>query len=82
MQSMGPMGSGTLEDINLAADNISFADSSTAKRLKKENFERKHRFQCTFCLGKACSKEQWQKCANPAIHGLHSNMIEDKIIGS
>ena len=73
-----------MEDLQMAASNISFADdtTSTAKKVQKENFAKKHRFQCTFCLGKACSKEKWQKCANPIIHGLHSNMIEDKIIGS
>ena len=31
--------------------------ASTKSNLKHENFSRKHRFQCTFCLGKACSKE-------------------------
>ena len=50
--------------------------------MKLEKFSRKHRFQCTFCFGKACTKEQWQRCKNPIIEGLHSNLIMDKIIGS
>ena len=48
----------------------------------KEDFRKVQRFQCTFCFGKNCSKEQWQKCPNPIIHGLHSNLVEGKFIAS
>ena len=65
--------------VSFAAENDR---SSTTSNLKHEKFSRKHRFQCTFCFGKACAREQWRKCQNPVIEGLHSNMIEDKMIGS
>ena len=44
----------------MADRGISYADDvsmSTKSNIKRENFERKHRFQCTFCFGKACAVE-------------------------
>lgn len=72
------------ESFSMVGECISFADdvSQSTKTVKHEKFSRKNRFVCTFCLGKACTKERWEKCANPVIRGLHSNMIEDKLIGS
>lgn len=37
---------------------------------------------CQFCGGKSCKHEDWTKCESPAIKGLHSNWINDKIIAS
>ena len=72
------------ESMRQAADYISFADNTemVGKNLTKENFSRVNRFQCTFCFGSACTKERFEKCKDPYIHGLHSNLIEGKIIGS
>ena len=59
------------DDFSGVANNISFAavgtgagmveteGSVTGKQFKRDKFSRKNRFQCTFCLGKGCSKEQW-----------------------
>lgn len=58
-------------------------DTTTSQvKSKAMNFSRRHQFQCTFCFGKACAKEQWRRCKDPIITGLHSNMICDRIIGS
>ena len=55
----------------------------TGKHVQRDKFSRKNRFICTFCLGKNCSKELWQKTKGEiAIRGLNSNLIEDKIVGS
>ena len=56
-------------DLRRIADNISFAENTSSDpSLKKAKFARKHRFQCTFCFGKACTKEQWQKCKGTSLH--------------
>jgi hypothetical protein len=34
------------------------------------------------CMGKWCKHENWLKCDNPAIKGLHSEWVEDLLIGS
>ena len=91
-QSPGMAKGKNLVDFTQVADNISYAaaagldDSSVISltgKLKREKFDRKNRFQCTFWFGKNCSKEVWTKCKGPlAIQGLHSNMIEGKLIGS
>ena len=61
------------EDFSGVAGNISFAapvglnrnetdpSVSVTGGFKREKFSRKHRFQCTFCFGKNCSKELWTK---------------------
>ena len=67
---------------NIASFAAADDNTSTKSNLKSVAFERKHRFQCTFCFGKACKSEQWRRCKDPVIEGLHSNLIEDKIIGS
>ena len=66
------------------ADRISFADQDIGlkSQVTVDKFSRKNRFQCTFCFGGGCVKEKYTKCKEPIIEGLHSNMIENKIIGS
>jgi len=33
-------------------------------------------------MGKSCKHENYKKCANPAIHGLHSEYVAGIMIGS
>ena len=44
--------------------------------------EKKNSFICNFCGGKGCNHEDWTRCKNPAIRGLHSNWINSDIIAS
>ena len=37
---------------------------------------------CRFCGGATCKHEDWTRCENPAIEGLHSNWITASIIAS
>jgi hypothetical protein len=48
----------------------------------KDDFREKTRLLCTFCGGKTCKHENWLKCADPAIQGLHSNWINADIVAS
>lgn len=50
--------------------------------MKGVHFEEKTKLHCRFCGGKTCKHEDWTKCVNPAIEGLHSNWINEHIIGS
>ena len=52
------------------------------RRIKPEGFARKTKFLCKFWGGKKCKNENWSLCKDPAIMGLHSNWINDKIIAS
>ncbi len=47
-----------------------------------DDFEEKTKIHCRFCGGKSCKHENWKLSNNPAIEGLNSNWINDKIIAS
>lgn len=51
----------------------------TTKRL---DFPKKVKAICRFCGGRSCPKENWKKCAEPAVQGLHSNWVTPHIIAS
>jgi len=74
------------------AGKLGFRKGSLANRMglalvkrvstQSAKFDSKGGFICTFCLGKACVKENYKLCDNVVIHGLHSNMISDILIAS
>jgi len=49
---------------------------------KKNTFKLKDQFQCLFCGGKTCKHEDYKNHPNPAITGLHSDLIDDNIYAS
>jgi hypothetical protein len=50
--------------------------------VKATSFTEKTQLHCRFCGGSSCKHEDWTKCTNPAIKGLHSNWITDHLIAS
>ncbi len=59
--------------------SMSSPDRLTTKSLE---FPKRVKALCRFCGGKSCSKENWKKCQQPAIKGLHSNWVTKDIIAS
>jgi hypothetical protein len=52
-------------------------------KFEAREFDRKTKLHCSVaCMGKWCKHENWKKCDNPAIKGLHSEWVEDLMIGS
>lgn len=49
---------------------------------KKNLYPLKDQFRCLFCGGKNCPHEDYTKHKNPAIHGLHSDLLDDCIYAS
>ena len=56
--------------------NIQCTPSAKVDKRKSDvtsiGFKNKGAMACTFCFGKACKHEDWTRCKNPAIRGLHS----------
>lgn len=49
---------------------------------KQTDIKRKGSFICTFCFGSNCRVEDWTRCVDPIIKGLHSNIVSGVIIAS
>lgn len=63
--------------------NLGTSPTISPKKLHvSSEVENKNSFICRFCGGKSCKHEDWTKCKNPAIQGLHSNWINEQIIAS
>ena len=45
-------------------------------------FQKKDQFRCMFCGGKSCKHEDWTNHINPALDGLHSDLIDNSIYAS
>ena len=52
------------------------------KGVHKRKWETRNKLRCMFCGGKGCKHENWKRCKNPAIDGLHSQWIDENIIAS
>lgn len=70
---------GRNNEVNFGTESI---EDVASVRSKQSKFDRKHRFQCSFCLGAVCPPEDASKRKNVIVDGLNSNMILDKVIGS
>ena len=48
----------------------------------RTNFKHRGSLVCTLCSGKNCRVEDWTRCAQPFIKGLHSNLVANRQIAS
>lgn len=54
-----------------------------ASKIEAIDFRNKTKLHCRFaCMGKMCKHENYKKCNNPAIIGLHSEWVVNLVIGS
>lgn len=37
---------------------------------------------CTFCFGRNCKVEDWKRCKEPCITGLHSNLVGENLLAT
>ena len=81
MRSIDAQSNNPYEEINFPTGGA-IAEDTVSVRSKQSKFKRKHRFQCALCVGKACPVEDASRCKNPAVKGLNSALIMDKIVAS
>lgn len=56
--------------------------ATSPTRIRPEKFDNINKLICRFWGGKKWKNENWKLCKDPAIKGLNSNWITDKIIAS
>jgi len=67
----------------LSLKTKNFNGLSSSGKLEAREFDKTTKIHCgVACMGKWCKHENYKNCDNPAINGLHSEWVENLIIGS
>ena len=62
---------------------LNFKPSNSEKKMEATPFDRVTKLHCSVaCMGKWCKHENWNNCDKPYVTGLHSEIVEDLIVGS